>query len=124
MFYFRPAFQLQRPTTHPTCNITPNGLPVMHPPEAISPAPTKKAEAEGSRNRDCTPIPPGMPRATHQTPNAPHIRHNVPHKPTHILTSHSKQPQSHPQKQLKYIQLPGRPQYRLIKCFFRVLRKL
>ena len=127
MFHFRPPFQLQRPTTRPTRNITPNGPP-SRTPQKPYPQPQPKSQGRKQQKQRPHPHPPWNPKGhtpDHPLPpNATDIRHNVPHKPTHISTSHPKHPQSHPRKQLKRIQLPGRPQYRLIKCFFRVLRKL
>ena len=97
----------------------PHAISPRHtPPRSHIPSPNQKAKAESNRNRYHTPHPPWNPKGhtPDHIPNAPHIRHNVPHKPIHILTSHPKHPQSHQRKQLKHIQLPGRPQYRLIKC--------
>ena len=47
--------------------ISPQTAPRHAPPRSHIPSPNQKAKAEGNRNRDHTPIPPGIPRAAHQT---------------------------------------------------------
>ena len=75
-------------------------------PRSHIPSPNQKAKARSNRNRIRTPTPPNPKGRTpdHPPPNALHIRHNVPHKPTHISTSHPKHPRSYQRKQFKRIQ--------------------